>query len=162
MSVSDLKTRLHDVPGIENLTMQNLAGRQVYSLGGKVIGLDPNASDAEIENAIRAAVASPSIALIPLEGASVALLPNVAPAPSQSIPRGKAMSVTGAAHAGMSLKQMMADKKAKLAAAHDKLSANFGKLDQATAALDSLGDDVGSEADDLLASIGQFKNDLGA
>jgi len=73
----------------------------------------------------------------------------------------KSMSITGASHASVSLKQMLADRKAKLAAAQDKLSANLGKLDQATAALDSLGSDVGTEADDLLASVGQFKNDLG-
>lgn len=73
----------------------------------------------------------------------------------------KQMSITGASHASMSLKQMLADRKAKIAAAHDKLAANMNKLDEATMALDSLGNDVGSEAADLMASIGQFKNDIG-
>ena len=71
------------------------------------------------------------------------------------------MSVTGAAHVGSSLKDMLNQRKQKISAAHDKLNNSFGKLDQATAALDSLGDDVSNEADDLLATIGQFKNDLG-
>jgi hypothetical protein len=73
----------------------------------------------------------------------------------------KTMSITGASHASVSLKQMLSERKAKIAAAKDKLDANMGKLDQATAALESLGTDVGTEADDLLASIGQFKNNLG-
>jgi len=36
MSIADLKTRLHDVPGIETLSMQMLAGRQNYN-NGRVI-----------------------------------------------------------------------------------------------------------------------------
>lgn len=73
---------------------------------------------------------------------------------------GNQMSVTGASHASVSLKQMLDDRKAKIAAAHDKFAASMGKLDQATTALDSLGDDVANEAADLMASIGQFKNNL--
>jgi hypothetical protein len=52
MSIADLKTRLHDVPGIETLTMQMLAGRQNYSVAGRLVSLDAGASDVEVEQAI--------------------------------------------------------------------------------------------------------------
>jgi predicted chitinase len=47
-----LKTRLHDFPGIDTLTMTMLAGRQNYNLNGRVIALDASASDFEVEKAI--------------------------------------------------------------------------------------------------------------
>src|ERR1017187_9130463 len=53
MSINDLKDRLHDVPGIENLTLQVLMGRQVFGWNGLIAGVDLNATDEEIENAIR-------------------------------------------------------------------------------------------------------------
>ena len=70
-------------------------------------------------------------------------------------------SVTGAGHAALSIKQMMADGKTAIATAHQHVLEQAGKLNKAAAALQGLGDDLGSEADDLLAAIGQFKNDLG-
>ena len=62
MSIADLKTRLHDVPGIETLMMQIIGGRQDYSIDGKLISLDAGASDADLEKAIHAGVASTAIA----------------------------------------------------------------------------------------------------
>jgi hypothetical protein len=59
MSIADLKTRLHDVPGIETLSMQMLAGQQNYNLDGRVIQVDAAASDVEMEQAIRSAIATP-------------------------------------------------------------------------------------------------------
>lgn len=70
-------------------------------------------------------------------------------------------SVTGAGHAALSIKQMMADGKNAIAAAHQHVLDQAGKLNKAADALHGLGDDLGSEADDLLAAIGQFKNFLG-
>jgi hypothetical protein len=127
-----------------------IGSTQYVTLGGKTVAVSPMASDQEIA----AALGVPSEQATPLPAVQIG-----APV-AQTKPA--ATGLTGATHAGMSLKQMMADRKQKLSAARDKLETNFGKLDQATSALDSLGDDVGSEADDLLASIGQFKNDLGA
>lgn len=49
MSIAELKTRLHDVPGIETLTMQMLAWRQSYSLGGRLISGDAAASDNDVK-----------------------------------------------------------------------------------------------------------------
>ena len=137
-SVSELKTKLADVPGIDTLDVTFGAGLQHITINGRTVTVGVNASIEDIRAALN--------------------LSKIDAITTRKPPMG---SVTGAGHAGQSLKQMMADRKAKLTAAHEKLSANFGKLDQATAALDSLGDDVGTEADDLLASIGQFKNDLG-
>lgn len=71
------------------------------------------------------------------------------------------MSITGASHVGMSLKDMMEQRKRAMADGHAKLQDAFAKMDQATAALNSVGDKVAAEADDLLASVGQFTNDLG-
>ncbi|NEU94789.1 hypothetical protein [Bradyrhizobium uaiense] len=65
MSIRYLKERLRDVPGIETLTMQMLAGRQIYSFVGRVVAVDAAASDAEVMTAIRAAVSSDAIAQIP-------------------------------------------------------------------------------------------------
>lgn len=141
-SVSELKTKLADVPGIDTLDVTFGAGLQHITINGRTVTVGVNASIEDIRAEFRAALNLSKI------GAITTSKPTMA-------------SVTGAGHAGQSLKQMMADRKAKLTAAHEKLATNFGKLDQATAALDSLGDDVGNEAADLLASIGQFKNDLG-
>jgi hypothetical protein len=53
------------VPRIETLTMQMLAGRQNYSLNGRLISLDASASDADVETAIRASLASNAFAQMP-------------------------------------------------------------------------------------------------
>jgi hypothetical protein len=71
------------------------------------------------------------------------------------------MSITGAAHVGSSLKDMIELRKRAMADGHAKLQTAFAKMDQATAALNSVGDKVAAEADDLLASVGQFTNSLG-
>jgi hypothetical protein len=179
MGILQLKSLLHDVPGIDGLTMQTLVDRDTYSIAGKVVRVPIGANEAQVEQAIRAAVLSPAAAPMP---AGVPLAPEspdagagvhspTAPAtnsaaliPSVDLPTkpkaNSSMSVTGAAHVGTSLKDMLTQRKAKIAAAHDKLNANFDKLDQATSALDTLGDKVGSEADDLLATVGQISNEI--
>jgi hypothetical protein len=40
VSIADLKTHLHDVPGIETLSIQMPAGRQNYSIAGRLVSLD--------------------------------------------------------------------------------------------------------------------------
>lgn len=72
------------------------------------------------------------------------------------------MSITGAAPATLSIKQMIEASRTTVKAAHEKLTANAAKVQQAADALSSLGDDLGKEGDDLLAMVGQYKNDLGA
>jgi hypothetical protein len=149
-SLSELKAELGNVPGIDTLQVTFGEGMQHITLNGKTVSLGVNASIDDIRKEL--GLSEPTTAIIP----QVQIMPALS-----SSPKTATTGITGATHAGMSLKQMMADRKNKLSAARAKVEANFGKLDQATAALDSLGDDLGSEADDLLASIGQFKNDLG-
>lgn len=139
--IADLKTRLADVQGIETLTLTMIGGRQVFGFAGLIAAVDPLATDQEIENAIRNAARLPSVALIPDKPQEV-----------------KPMSVTGAKYAGMSLKSRMAAVKTKIEAGTAKVEANFDKLDQAGDALHALGDSVGAEAEDLLATVGQFTN----
>lgn len=57
MSIDDLKARLRDVPGIDTLTMQTLAGKQMFCFSGMIAAVDPQATDQEIEDAIRGAAA---------------------------------------------------------------------------------------------------------
>jgi hypothetical protein len=76
-------------------------------------------------------------------------------------PKADSMSITGAAPATLSVKQMIEQSRQTVKAAHEKLQTNAAKVQQAAAALDSLGDDLGKEGDDLLAMVGQYKNDLG-
>lgn len=142
MSINDLRSRMSDVPGIDGLTMQLANGRQVFTLGGIVCTTGAFASDQEIEDTIRAAIRLPAV--------SLADKPKDAP-----------MSITGAAHVGSSLKDMLEQRKKAMQDGHTKLQSAFAKMDQATAALNSVGDKVAAEADDLLASVGQFTNDLG-
>lgn len=147
-----IKARLSDVPGIDAMSVSNIAGRITFGMNGKIAAVYERASDAEIDAAIRSTFGGH---VTPLPPAPAAAPPTIIPTKETSV------SVTGAGHVGTSLKDMLAQRKAKIAAAHDKLSANFDKLDQATAALDTLGDKVGSEADDLMSVVGQFTNDLG-
>jgi hypothetical protein len=92
MSIADLKTRLHDVPGIETLTMTMPAGRQNYNLNGRMIALDASASDFEVEQAIRASLASPAIAQM-LAGTPVPPAPAIAAAPANSAPASPAAAL---------------------------------------------------------------------
>lgn len=65
MGITDIKQRLHDIPGIESLTMTMIAGRQQYNIGGKVIAVDGGASDLVAQEAIRAAFSNEAVAQIP-------------------------------------------------------------------------------------------------
>jgi hypothetical protein len=143
MSINDLRARMADVPGIDGLTMQLAGGRQVFTILGHVVSTGAFASDEEIEQAIRSAVRLPIVPLIAEE--------------TKDAP----MSITGAAHVSTSLKDMLSQRKQAMADGHAKLQSAFAKMDQATAALNSVGDKVAAEADDLLASVGQFTNELG-
>jgi hypothetical protein len=142
MSLFDLKSRMADIPGIEGLTMQLANGRQVFTIGEHVASTTAFASDDEIEKTIRNALRLPSVALIPDK------------------PKDAPMSITGAAHVSTSLKDMLAQRKQAMADGHAKLQDAFAKMDQATAALNTVGDKVAAEADDLLASVGQFTNEF--
>ncbi len=75
------------------------------------------------------------------------------------------MSVIGAGHAGLKLKELMAAHQRHIAQLLDdnlaKVQAGFDKQIRGATAVGVLGDKVNAEGDDLLASVGQFTNDLG-
>lgn len=161
MSVADLKLRMADVPGIETLSMGIEVGRIVlrwYALGSPYsAALDVTSSDGEIEAAVRNAMKLPPVDLIP---------DRPAPAPVPAQPSGvSTMSVTGAAAAGQSLREMMEEHRktlADLTGAHmDKMREGFAKQLQGVQALGKLADKVHAEGDEFLSLIGQYTNDLG-
>jgi hypothetical protein len=152
MSVADLKARLADVPGIETLTLQLIGGRQVFGFAGMIAAVDPLATDQEIEDAIREAAARKADFL-----AKTTPLPDAGlmPAPIQEE---NPMGVTGASHVGANLKTRMDDLKSKIAAGQSKIDASLSKMEQAAEATHQFGDQLGTEADELLATLGQFTN----
>lgn len=146
MSVHELKQALKDVPGVESLTMgYTFDGNALVTIAGRTVEVSPTVSNEEIALAFRES--------------NVTLIPPVAFAVAPT--KVKTMSITGAAGATLSIKDIISKSRATVQAAHAKLTTNADKVTQAAAALDSLGDDLGKEGDDLLAMIGQFKNDLG-
>jgi hypothetical protein len=149
MSVHELKQALHAVPGVESLTLGYAPnGDELVTISGRTVAVRPGASCEEIALAFRDPATNTS-------NVTVTPLPN----PFQT--KVKPMSITGAAGATLSIKDIISKSRATVQAAHAKLTTNADKVTQAAAALDSLGDDLGKEGDDLLAMIGQFKNDLG-
>jgi hypothetical protein len=157
MSIADLKTRLADVPGISSLIMNIDGGRILLRWGAGASSYSasvPNgASDADVEDAIRAAIKLPSVSLIPENSAAADVQPQ-----------GGAMSVTGAGAAGQSLRELMEGHRRTLedlTAAHmDKMREGFAKQLQGIQALGRLADKVHAEGDEFLALIGQYTNDL--
>ena len=157
MSVQDLKLALKHLPGSEGLTVTYApkTGDMLVTIAGRTVEVRPAASNAEIA----AAFANPTVPTANTAVLTAATLPapRLAPITQVSTPK---MSITGAVNAGMTIKDLIANSRVSVKAAHDKLIANAGKVQDAAAALDGLGDDLGSEADDLMSMIGQFKNDL--
>lgn len=154
-----VKARLADIEGIDQLSVSMIGGRMVFGIKGIVIGLDPFAGDDQIETEIRKALGATAAPAAP----APVPIPTPMPAPAAASPatsKATTMSITGAAPATLSIKQMIEQSRQTVKAAHEKLATNAAKVAQAAAALDSLGDDLGKEGDDLLAMVGQYKNDL--
>lgn len=159
MSIADLKLALADVPGIEKLTMSSFIGRQIFGIDGLVVGVDAGAAQDEIERAIREAIATKRPRLV----TDQTIIPpapaiQVVPAASQAVSR---LNVTGASFVGQSFRD-------KMQALRDELNALPGDLDTAlTRVRDAakLGraivTSVHKEADDLMATFGQFTNESG-
>ncbi|MGA7805558.1 hypothetical protein [Bradyrhizobium sp.] len=173
MGIADLKTRLRDIPGIETLTMQMLAGRQNYNLNGRVIALDAGASDIDVEQAIRAAIASPAIAQMPA-GTPIPAAPAIAALPAVNVQVAAASSAaaplpSATAHpasAGLSVKQMMDEHTRMMgeiqAAQVELLRATLARQRQAvSSAVGSVAQKIEGQTEDFLSVMGQFTNDLG-
>jgi hypothetical protein len=163
MSVQDLKLALKDIPGAAGLRLNYAPnGNELVTIAGRTVEVGPMATNAEIIAAF-AAPAPPSGTIIIV--GEVAPVPAPRPTPITTIApvtigTPKMPSITGASSATMTIKDLIAGSRTAVQAAHNKLIQNAGKVNDAAAALDGLGNDLGSEADDLMSMIGQFKNDL--
>lgn len=176
MSVHELKQALKSIPGSDSLTLAYAPnGNELVTIAGRTVEVSPTASNAEIVLAFSSPepVSTGNVTFVQPAAASVTApsqMPAATPIPPVTMnaaktnqpPTGKTttMSITGAAPAAMSIKDLIAKSRTTVQAAHQKLITNAGKVQDAAAALDGLGDDLGKEGDDLMAMIGQFKNDL--
>lgn len=155
-----LKARLNDLSGLSALSVTNIGGRMVFGFNGLLAAIDPRSTIDDAERAIRKVYANPPAPPPAPIQIQTPMIASAATAATTIQPQGKSMSITGAAPATLSIKQMIEASRQTVQAAHQKLTTNAAKVQQAAAALDSLGDDLGKEGDDLLAMVGQYKNDL--
>ena len=166
MSSNELKQALRHISGAENLTINYApgTGNLLVTVADRTVEVHPAASNAEIA----AAFANPtvptrntivSVAAPPAPTSATLPVPRLVAAPITQV-RTPKMSITGAVNAGMTIKDLIASSRNSVQAAHDKLRTNAGRVQEAAAALNGLGDDIGNEADELMSMIGQFKNDL--
>lgn len=153
MSIEHLKSRLRDVPGIQNLTMQSLVGRNIYGWSGLIAAVDPNASDAEIETAIRNAAA----------------MTESTPLPAVNLTERKPMTTTPAPGSfAASIRAMMDEARAGVAQARTdglaKVSGAIGQMNDAKVAIakvsSSMAQTIENEAAEVLSELGQISNDL--
>jgi hypothetical protein len=160
MSSQDLKSYLGHIPGVEHLTMNYAphTGNLLVTIGDRTVEVGPTASNADIAAAFAAPV-TVSVPPAPVPTSAILPMPRLVAAPITQVST-PPMSITGAVNAGMTIKDLIAGSRTAVKKAHDKLVANAGKVNDAAAALDGLGDSLASEADDLMSMIGQFKNDL--
>jgi hypothetical protein len=153
MSVNEMKQALRAIPGVEGLTVGYAAsGNQVLTIAGRTVEVAPTASNDDIVAAFAAT---------PLSAITVPIATPMPPPIAFTTPKSTgttSMSITGAAPATLSVKDLIANSRALVQSAHDKLTVNAAKVAQAAAALDGLGDSLGKEGDDLMAMIGQFTN----
>lgn len=182
LSINDLKARWHDVPGIQSLSLQRIAGRDTYSFGGKIVAVDPRASLDEIESAIRAAASSPAIAQMPAgtpvipanaeQAAEATPVPSASLLPSLTIQSPKVQAMTNPAPGSFaaSLKAMMDDARAGVEQARKDglatVQTAVGKLNEAKTATahvaGTMAKTIEDEAASVMSELGQISNDLGA
>lgn len=161
MSIEDLKARLRDVPGIEGLTMQSLVGRQVFGFDGKIAAVDPNASDQEIEDAIRSAAA--------LDQPNAPIVQNPTPLPPVNLTETAPMTSPAPGTFASSIRAMMDEARAGVAQARSdglaKVGEAIGKLNDAKTATahvaGTMAKTIEDEAASVLSELGQISNDLG-
>lgn len=179
MSIENLRSRLRDVQGIEQLTVQFISGRQNYGLAGKLISLDAGASDADVESAIRAAVSSNAVAQLP---AGTPVSPTGATAPASPATTGAdvlASSISVPVISTAKASTMTTTPGSHALTIKDALENHAKKLDQilqaSMATLQATLDDqvdtvqggtaavitkVKSHTDDFKAILGQFTNEI--
>lgn len=185
MSMADLKSRMHDIPGSAGMTMTMDAGQMIYTISGQDFAFDASASDATIEATIRAGIKTDAApAATPTEPAASVAVTEPAPAPAASVapvaapaPAAPAASVSipvaapapaaqaPAAHA-FNVKDMMAQHSAdmgQLIAVQKQLlqTALDNQKLMVGNAIGSVAAKIQAQTDDFAAVMGQFTNDLG-
>jgi hypothetical protein len=153
MSISDLKIRLADVPGIENLTMALEAGRIVLRWAGYSAAVDASASDYEIEVAIRNAIKLPAVSLIPDKPT-----PAAVPAPTIGV-----SSMSNPAAAGLSVKAMMDEHTRMMGEIHaaqlEILRTTLAnQRNSVSTAVGSIASKIAAQTDEFNAMMGQYSN----
>lgn len=154
MSVADLKARLADVPGIENLSMELQGGRILLRWGAYTASVDASASNAEIEAAVRDAIKLPPLSMIPDKPAA----PVVAPAAPAASPAGHTGSVA------QSVAQIMESHVRLMAEAHAanvaRLQVSLQRQRDALQTVGNFADKIDGQTDDFLSVMGQYTNAL--
>lgn len=158
MSIDQLKARLRDVPGIETLTLQNIAGRSAYGFNGLIAAVDPNSTDDQIETAIR--MASIQAALRPAND-------EPTPLPPVNITEPKPMTTQPGSFSA-AIKAMMDEARAGVAQARTdglaKVGEAIGKLNDAKTATAkvaaTMAGTIEDEAASVMSELGQISNDL--
>jgi hypothetical protein len=175
--LADVKARLADVPHIDEMSLTMLAGRMMFGIHGFVVGLDPGATDDEIDAAIRRALGDKQVHTTnPIAAAAVAALEpeiplaNVVPPPvTMTItPEPKPMTTPAPGSFAASLKAMMDEAVAGVEQAKadglSKVRKAVVKLGDAKAATvrvtDSLAANIENQAASVLSELGQISNDL--
>lgn len=172
MSIVELRERLRDIPGIENLTMQSVMGRQLFGLNGKLIGVPMTADDGEVEGTIRAAMASTLTAAEIVKVLDASPIPSgalLAPVTMAEAPKVQPMPPAAPGSFAASLKALMDDARAGIIQARAdgraKVSEALGLMTEAQAATrhvtDAMASTIKAEADDVMTELRQITNDLG-
>lgn len=156
MSIDELKQRLANVPGIENLTMRQEGSNFVFSLGGPFVSVPIDAPEADVDAAIRALPPAPIVPpTVTLTGAAplLAASPAVPAAPTAAHP----------ASAVMSVQDMMTSHMATMSKIHQtQLAILQTALDRqantVATAVGTVSTKIESQTDDFLAMMAQFSN----
>lgn len=160
MSIADLKTRLADVPGIQNLSMMLQGGKIMLRWAEThMAAVDAAAGDSEVVDAVRAASRLPGM------GSLVSIPPATpAAAPISQEVKPMATDVTGGVTAGASIRDMLENHKhqmADLLEGHKAtMQEGFDKQIRAVTAIGGLAASINRDGDDLLALVGQYTNEL--
>jgi hypothetical protein len=179
VSMADLKSRMHDVPGASGMTMNMDAGQMIYTISGRDFAFDAAASDAAIESTIRAGLAmvpapqtaDAAPATAPAPSSPVLPAPSVvAPTPTPAVPvvapAVSAVSSTAPVVAAHTVKDMMSQHMAVMSQIHDAQVQLLGlelqkQRDMVAGAIGNVTAKIKAQSDDFAAVMGQFTNMLG-
>jgi len=132
MSAYELREALKGIPGSEDLTIGRADnGNQIIHIGDKTLEVSPMASNDEIILALQ----NPFIRT-----------------------ENTKMSITGATHLADSIKAKIQAAKDRMAKSTSNTDAALAKLNSAADQADVVSKSIEKEADDLVASLGQFTN----